>query len=229
MFRIIQIAFYTFFCLWAVSAQADHYSKEEASKIGEQFIHDLEAAGVLDESLDVGERAPDFTLPNMDGERVRLYDIVKENHVILVFYRGEWCPVCSEQLHQLQQVMPKIEAQQAEIVAVSPQMPEHSKVQAVKNDISYEVLSDLGSVVADEYGLVFTLPEKVRHVYEQYGIYLEEYNGDDEFRLPVPAVFILRKGDGAVMYAYKNVDYKKRAAPGEILAVLRDINQDQSQ
>ena len=46
-------------------------------------------------ALPVGEQAPDFCLPNPDGQSVSLSDLLKEGPVVVTFYRGSWCPYCN--------------------------------------------------------------------------------------------------------------------------------------
>lgn len=89
----------------------------------EQATRDLEAA-MPEPGLRVGEPAPDFVLPNANGREVRLSDLLTQGPVVLVFYRGAWCPYCNLHLHALQETLPLIEARGARLVAVTPQRPD---------------------------------------------------------------------------------------------------------
>ena len=84
------------------------------------------------------------------------------------------------------------------------------------------MLSDPGNKVARSYGLVFTLPEYVRPVYEQFGIDLPAANGDDSFELPVPATYVLDK-EGVIRWAHLDLDYRTRAEPRDILRALDKV------
>ena len=66
----------------------------------------------------VGEQAPDFTLRNQDGEKVSLSDFAGRK-VLLVFYPGDFSPVCGDQLSIYQEVKPEIEEKGVELVGVS--------------------------------------------------------------------------------------------------------------
>jgi peroxiredoxin len=66
----------------------------------------------------VGEKAPDFTLRNQDGEKVSLSDF-EGRKVMLVFYPGDFSPVCGDQLSIYQEVKPEIEAKGVELVGIS--------------------------------------------------------------------------------------------------------------
>jgi peroxiredoxin len=66
----------------------------------------------------VGDKAPDFSLRNQDGEKVSLADF-RGRKVMLVFYPGDFSPVCGDQLSIYQEVKPEIEAKGVELVGIS--------------------------------------------------------------------------------------------------------------
>jgi len=71
------------------------------------------------------------------------------------------------------------------LVAVSPQLPEHSRALVKAKNLTFEVLSDPGNALAKKFGLVYTLPEVLRKIYLQFGIDLPKHNGDDSWTLPL--------------------------------------------
>jgi len=93
---------------------------------------------------------------------------------------------------------------------------------AEKLDLAFPVLSDEGNTVAGEFGLVFTLPEALRDVYAGFGLDLPAANGDDTFRLPIPATYVIRT-DGTVAWRFADADYTKRAEPDDVLAALAQL------
>src|SRR5207248_2642782 len=72
----------------------------------------------------VGDTAPSFTLPDAQGKQVSLDSLLKEGRVVIAFYRGQWCPYCDLQLRAYQEVLPRIKALGANLVAISPQTPD---------------------------------------------------------------------------------------------------------
>ncbi len=76
--------------------------------------------------------------------------------------------------------------------------------------------------MAEQYGLVFTLSEELRPLYEKFGIDVPGFNGDDTFRLPVPATYVIGK-DGTVLYAFVDADYTKRLEPDDIVEALKAL------
>ena len=121
-----------------------------------------------------------------------------------------------------QRVLDEIRAAGAELVAVSPQLPDNSLTTAEHNELTFEVLSDLGNQVAGSYGLVFRLPDEVIRVYrEQLGNDLAARNGDESWELPAPATFVIGR-EGIVRLAFVDPDYKRRLEPAEILTALSE-------
>jgi peroxiredoxin len=68
--------------------------------------------------IEVGEQAPDFTLRDQDGEKVSLADF-RGRKVLLVFYPGDFSPVCGDQLSIYQEVKPEIEEKGVEMIGIS--------------------------------------------------------------------------------------------------------------
>ncbi|WP_017325779.1 peroxiredoxin-like family protein [Synechococcus sp. PCC 7336] len=194
----------------------------ESLKAMERATADLAASGIIEASIDAGDRAPDFTLPNATGAEVKLSDLLAKGPVVLSFYRGQWCPYCNLELRGLQETLAEIAAAGATLVAVSPQTPDNSLSTVEKNALTFEVLSDVGNRVAREYGLVFSLPEELRPIYANFGIDLPAHNGDKTFELPIAATYVIAP-DGTVAHAFVEADYTKRLDPTDIVAALKGL------
>lgn len=183
---------------------------------------ELAASGIAERAVGERDAAPDFALPNAEGDTVRLSQQLEDGPVVLSFYRGGWCPYCNLELRALQSAVPDIRAAGGRLVAVSPQTPDASLSTQEKAELEYEVLSDVGNEVADAYGLVFELPEVVQEAYDGFGIDLEAVNGDDSHTLPMPATYVIDT-DGTVRYAFVDADYTRRAEPADVLDVLQTL------
>jgi len=182
----------------------------------------LEEAGIAQHSLKTGDVAPDFSLPDIHGTEVRLAEMLAKGPAVLSFYRGGWCPFCNLELRALQKALPEINSLGASILAISPELPEKGAATQASDGLSFPVLSDRGNLVAKAYGLVFTLPEELRPIYENFDIDLPAYNGDDSFELPLPATYIVRR-DGTVAHAFVDADYTRRMEPAEIVEILKTL------
>ena len=182
----------------------------------------LVESGIADHSLKVGDKVPDFNLPNAAGEEVRLKELLDKGPVILNFYRGGWCPYCNLELNAYQKSLPDINELGASLVAISPQTPDNSLSTAEKDDLKFQVLSDVGNKVANQFGLVFKVPSELQEIYNNFGITLPKFNGDESWELPMPGTYVIDK-DGTVSYAFADADYTKRAEPDEVIAKLEEI------
>ncbi|NNN00732.1 MAG: AhpC/TSA family protein [Acidimicrobiaceae bacterium] len=182
----------------------------------------LRESGLVEKSLAIGALAPDFVLPDVNGDQVKLSSLLDAGPVVLVFYRGGWCPYCSMELRALQARLGEITSAGATLVAVSPQTPDSSMSTVEKLELAYPVLSDVGNIVARSFGLVFSLPEDLREVYSGFGLDLPAANGDDTFELPIPATYII-DSSGKVVWRFADADYTKRADPNDVTAALASI------
>jgi peroxiredoxin len=195
-------------------------------QLGEEIMsvydRDAEALGAGDAfagAPGVGDRAPAFRLPDARGGEVVLGDLLADGPVVLVFYRGAWCPYCNLQLAAFQSALADISAAGAALVAVSPQTPDQSLTVAERHALEFPVLSDAGNAVARDYGLVFTQSEAPTATSRQLGIDLADFNGDDSNTLPAASTFVIG-ADGVIRFASVSGDYRWRVGPEEVLAVL---------
>lgn len=175
----------------------------------------------VSKALKVGDKAINFTLKNAKGEDVTLYSLLEKGNVIITWYRGGWCPYCNVALNQLQEKLPEFKSLNASLVALTPELPDHSLSTQEKNNLEFEVLTDLNNEVARLYGVVFKLDDKTANRYEQ-ALHLSVRNGTDSSELPVPATYIIDK-KGKIRYAFVNPNYKERANPEVIIQELRKI------
>ena len=183
----------------------------------------LADTGIVQNSLKVGQKAPDFELPNVKGESVNLHSLLEQGPVVLNFYRGGWCPYCNLELNAYNKHLGDIENLGASLVAISPQTPDNSLSTAEKNDLKFEVLSDVGNQTANQFGLVFKVDSSLHEIYTKFGLVIPKFNGDDSWEIPLPGTYVIDK-DGTVKYAFANADYTKRAEPDEVIAKLQELS-----
>ena len=182
----------------------------------------LQKSGLADRAVQAGQSAPEFDLPELGGGRVRLSEAIENGPVVISFYRGAWCPYCNLEMQALQNALPEIERAGARLIAIAPELSEHAGQIREKGNLTFPLLHDWQNGVAREYGLVFSLPESIRPIYENFGIDLSTSQGNDRFELPMPATYIVGR-DGVVAHAFVDVDYTKRMEPSEIVGILNKI------
>jgi peroxiredoxin len=169
-----------------------------------------------------GDRAPGFTLPDQLGRRVSLTGELEQGPVVLIFYRGEWCPYCNLMLRTYGLRAAEFSERGARLVAVSPQTPDNSLTMAEKHSLEFPVMSDEGGEVIGAYGLKYDVAGESRELLEAIGNDLARFNGEGGWILPAPAVFVIDR-DGIVRFAAVNGDYTQRVEPEEALAALDSL------
>ncbi|GAA5506026.1 peroxiredoxin-like family protein [Novipirellula caenicola] len=175
------------------------------------------------EAIAVGQPAPAFALPDAHGKTVALSDLLADGPVVLMFYRGSWCPYCNLQLKAMQARVPEIRDLGAQMVAISPQAPDGSLTKTEHDELGFTVLSDQDARVAATYGVAWQVPELILdHMRNDRGLDLAEINNGNGSMLPIPATFVLSR-DGVVAWQYANVDYRTRAEPDEVIAALQTL------
>ena len=181
----------------------------------------LAASHLTAHALKVGDAAPDFILPDAHGLPMRFRSLLVRGPVVVVFYRGGWCPYCNLHLRGFQRVLPQLRELGAQLVAISPQLPDNSLSTQEKNELTFPVLSDVGNKVARQFGIVFELSDQLLELYRQFSHALEWANGEGGKReLPIPATF-LADHKGIIRLAHVDVDYTRRMDPDEVVETLK--------
>lgn len=203
---------------------ADGFAKRAPLTMRRAFakgIADVEATGILQKALAVGQPAPDGTLVSPDGNEVSFASLHADRPLVAAFYRGGWCPYCNTQLRALQRSLAAIESAGGRLVAIAPERPEKVQETVAKNELTLTVLTDRGNELAKGFGIAFTLPPSILPIYQKR-IGLAEYNGDSRNELPLAATYVIGV-DGVIKYAFVDADYKKRAEPADVVAALQKL------
>ena len=210
---------------------------EKTSQLSENFINSqsaenqaiiqdafgtINAADFGSNALAWGERAKNFELANAKGGETALADLLESGPVVISFYRGGWCPYCNLEFKALNDSLSTIKSLGANLVGISPELPDNSISTAEKHALEFDVLSDVGNIVARNYGIVMDVPASMRPLYLQWGLDVPSANGDDTWELPIPATYVI-DSDGTVVFAYVNKNYTERLEPEEIINALKTI------
>ncbi len=185
-----------------------------------RVIAELKSQGLAAGSLEVGAKAPGFSLPDHNGKTVSSAEWLTRGRLVLCFFRGRWDPFCCGQMEALNRALPEIEAAGAGLIAISPQTVKQSFFMADQHRLRFPLLSDTGNQVARRFGLVYRVPEEQQAIYRRAFINLPLVNGDESWELPIPATYVIDR-DGTVLFASANEDYTERAEPADIVERLR--------
>ena len=147
------------------------------------------AAQEKPEGLFINSKAPDFKANDQYGKEIRLKDILKDSLVVLIFYRGQWCPYCNRYLKKLEDSLQLIKEKGARLIAVSPEKPENIGKTIEKTKATYPILYDKDMKIMKAYDVAFELDEKTVSRYKNADIDLADANGQkNKVILPVPAI-----------------------------------------
>lgn len=173
------------------------------------------AEAAVGQALEKGDRAPEVSFTTTSGEEVALYDMLEDGPVVLIFYRGSWCPFCRRSLVQFKEANRSFESAGARIIAASPERLEGVKDVQETVESAFDVTRDENSDAARAFGVSYSLGKNRR---------IERANGSapGEAELPLGATYVIDT-DGTIVYAYIEESYRERADPGDVLAVVEDL------
>lgn len=187
----------------------------------EAHLKSLEDAKLTKKALQIGDKAPDFSLKDHQDNEQKLSQYLAQGPVVLTWYRGGWWPYCNIALRAMAKQKDQFDALGATIVALTPEAPDYSANTVKENKVPFPVLTDQDLKVAEKYNLVFDLTF-LTELYEGFAK-LSEKNGEAaKTKLPLSATYIIDT-EGIIRYAFLDVDYKKRAEPSEIIAELKKL------
>lgn len=195
---------------------------QNVQELMRQATQDLADSGIMLKAPKKGEKLPEFSLPNPQGNDVSLSSLLEKGPVVVTFYRGGWCPYCNLELRAYQNSLAEIKALGATLVAITPELSDASLSTTEKNELQFEVLSDVNATYAKDLGLVFSLAEELRPIYLSFGIAVEKHNGEGQFDLPLAATFVITQ-DGTIASAFVDADYTLRQEPSEVIEVLKGL------
>jgi peroxiredoxin len=173
------------------------------------------------EGLFINSKAPEFKGKDQNGADVSLKDLKKKGPVVVVFYRGNWCPYCNKELKRMQDSLQLLTAKGAQVVAISPEQSAGITKTVEKTGATFPILTDVDMKIAKGYGVAYQVDEKTQQRYKSFGNDLLEVNGQKEKAyLPIPAVYIVNR-DGSVTFRFFEEDYKKRVFVKDLLQNLK--------
>lgn len=180
-----------------------------------QYKTESETAG-----LAVGAKVVPFTALNQHGKSVSLNEELANGPVLLVFYRGKWCPYCNRHLSDLQDSLALLQAKGVRVFAISPEKPEFLLQMQEKTKASFTFLWDQGHLIGQSFDVSHQPTAATRTKYNTLlRARLSEASNDESEQLPVPATFLIAPS-GEVLWRHFDQDYRQRSSVAEILSVL---------
>ncbi|MBN8430846.1 AhpC/TSA family protein [Microbulbifer salipaludis] len=207
--------FLTFWCFGAVAQ--DIALPKKLPELAETNSADL---GKVEAGLKVGDTPADFSVRTHKGEAVSLNSLLKmDAPILVVFYRGGWCPYCNVQIRQLAEAWPEFEKRGVTPVLISVDKPDASALAKATYEIPFPVLSDPELKAHEAFDVVVEIDDATAEKYKTYGIVLEDWSGKDHHKVAAPGIFLVN-ADGAVAWAHVSQDYKTRPSVVQLLGML---------
>jgi peroxiredoxin len=201
-----------------ITTNTRHLVQPERLAVGEKAIEELFSSGIEENILRAGAQAPSFALKDSNGKLLRSEDMLALAPLVIKFFRGRWCPYCVTELESWRDLYGAVRERGTLMVAIGPQTERQSDFMVGQHGLPFPVLSDPGNKVAEQFGLVYTVPEYHRAYYRSILVNIPFVNGDESWRLPIPATYVIDR-NGRVWFAEGHADFRVRPEPNEALAV----------
>ena len=202
-----------------ITARTRLLVQAERLAVGERAVEELFATGIEESILPVGATAPELALKDSNNKMVRSTELLATGPLVIKFFRGRWCPYCMTELETWRDLYGKIREHNALLVAIGPQIQRQSDFMANRHGLPFPVLTDTNNQVAEQFGLVYTVPETYRSYYLSILVNIPFVNGEQSWRLPLPATYVIGK-DRKILFAEAHADFRVRPEPEEALAAL---------
>jgi peroxiredoxin len=168
-------------------------------------------------ALKKNDKAPPFTLPNINGECVQLEKLLSESKSILVFYGLSWYRYSYFELLAWQEVFEHISNLKTKVLAIYPEAPDSATIAKWKAAQGTEVLYDAGNKVANQFGLVTKVPPtKARKLSETFAVDIISLTAEQEMELTIPATFVLDR-DRTILHVSFNTNGHNSNSLNEML------------
>ncbi len=185
------------------------------------FVVSIGMSGqISSDHLEVGEQAPVITGKDQNGKVIDSEKILKNEKILLVFYRGNWCPHCKKHLGELEKNLSALQEKGVFVLVVTPESEEKTRETQEKFETSFSIVHDSGNQIMKDYKVAFDVNEtNVPNYYDKITELVNEYNSESEKVLPVPATYLIGT-DGRIEYVQYDPDYKNRSDISEIVESL---------
>lgn len=160
------------------------------------------------EKVKEGKKLPKIPLEDYEGNKLSSEDWAGQKRLV-IFYRGNWCPICTAQVKELEKFEKELKEFDLRVTLISPQSHEKSRKHAQRLGMDYDFLVDVNNEAAKILGILHTdgLPKG----FEVLGFDMD---------VPKPTTFVLNEA-GKVVYVDLTENYRVRPRPEDIFEALR--------
>ena len=205
----------------------------ELTNLIEQGAGEISAMQIVENALNQGDKAPEFSLLDRKGQTHTLKNYLDNGPLVITFYRGAWCPYCNLQLAAYNAHLNEIKSAGGTLVAVTPETPEgiptflnsgvpEEMKASIVTDPDFDVLHDPDNQLGKQFGLEFKLPDAHVKLFELMEFDIEKANGSSSYTFSDPATYIIGT-DSFIKWAFVPNNYRKRANPEDIIKQLKAL------
>lgn len=200
----------------------------ERLAVSEQHSAELFATGIEDRMLKPGSVAPEFTLQDaLTGKQVSSADLLALGPLVIKFFRGRWCPYCVTELEVWRDLHVQLRATGALFVAISPQTKRHNDFTLQQHGLPFPILSDTGALIAERYGIAYSVPTAQRDYYKGILVNIPFVNSgnmyknaaEESWNLPLPATFVVNQ-HGMIVFSEAHADFRVRPEPADVMEAV---------
>jgi peroxiredoxin len=202
-----------------ITANTRKLVQAERLAVGERAVEELFASGIEDRILPVGALAPEFALRDSANRLVKSQDLLAVGPLVVSFFRGRWCSYCVTELETWRDLYGQLRERGALLVGISPETQRQSDFAVQQHGLAFPLLHDPEAKVAEQFGLVYTVPEYHQRYLKSILVNLPFLNGEPSWRLPMPATYAIGQ-DGRVLFAEAHADFRVRPEPQDVLSAL---------
>jgi peroxiredoxin len=166
-----------------------------------------------------GETVTNFSIEQHTGDLVSFDSLKQKSTLLVIFYRGGWCPYCNVQIRQLTNAYPQFSERRILPVLISSDKPDASSLATKTYNIPFPVLSDPDMVAHDIFKVTMQITEELEKTYREYGIVLQDWSGKTHRKFAVASAFIVDQ-QGVIQWSHTALDYKTRPSVRQLLRAI---------
>ena len=200
-------------------AENTKQERPEFAAAVDRLIDRLRRYGAGDSAPKPGEPMPGFVLPDENGDRVSLDDLLDEGPVAITFHRGHWCPYCRININALAQAQKELAKGEGQIIGIMPDLQKFVAELKKQSDVPFPILSDMDNGYALSLNLTIWVGAELQRMLQDR-VNIPAFQGNSSWMLPIPATFVVGR-DGLIRARFIDPDYRKRMTITEMLAAMR--------
>lgn len=188
----------------------------------DDFTSRLNGLSVGKQAPAIGSKFPSVALPNHLGQYCNIDDLYRNGPLVISFNRGSWCPYCVHELESWRDNIAALDGAGGKLVVIAGEVSGRGDALSDIFNDEVEILCDVEHGVALSLGLAFHAGEELLRRYLECGLDLSNIYGTQSGILPIPATFVVDQ-EGIVRYAFVEPDFRVRAEPKDVIAVVETI------